>query len=47
MEEDIKRYMDDKENKLVHWVEIIEEMENFILEKRDEYAKNRHNTEIH
>lgn len=45
--EDIKRYMDYKENKLVHTVEIIEEMENFILEKRDEYAKNRHNTEIH
>ena len=32
--EDIKRYMDYKENELVHWVEIIEEMENFILEKR-------------
>ena len=34
--EDIKRYMDYKENMLVHWVEIIEEMENFILEKRIE-----------
>ena len=45
--EDIKRYMDYKENRLVHKVEIIEEMENFILEKRDEYAKNRNNTEIH
>ena len=33
--------MDYKENELVHWVEIIEEMENFILEKRDEYANRQ------
>lgn len=39
--EDIKRYMDYKENELVHWAEIIEEMENFILEKRDEYANRQ------
>lgn len=39
--EDIKRYMDYKENRLVHDVEIIEEMENFILEKRDEYANRQ------
>lgn len=39
--EDIKRYMDYKENSLVHWVEIIEEMENEILEKRDEYANRQ------
>lgn len=39
--EDIKRYMDYKENELVHWVEIIEEMEHFILEKRDEYANRQ------
>lgn len=45
--EDIKRYFEYKENQLVCFVETIEEMENEVLEKRNEYAKNRHNTEIH
>jgi len=39
--EDIKRYMDYKEKCLEHWVEIIEEMEKEILEKRDEYANRQ------
>lgn len=39
--EDIKRYMDYKEKWLEHRVETIEEMENFILEKRDEYANRQ------
>lgn len=39
--EDIKRYMDYKEKWLKHWVEIIEEMEKEVLEKRDEYANRQ------
>lgn len=39
--EDIKRYMDYKEKWLEHWIETIEEMENEILEKRDEYANRQ------
>lgn len=39
--EDIKRYMDYKEKWLEHWVEIIEEMEKEVLEKRDEYANRQ------